>query len=332
MRGLGGGGGGSAKTGAEFGDLAVRFSQLELTPLDQIDPETVVVTASMVGAPAAQEKFVSPADMMRCVELFTQSTGIRPGGIVTNENGGGSTFNGWLEASMLGIPLIDAPCNGRAHPTGVMGSLNLHRDPNYITTMTCVGGRKELGRHVECTVTGSIDHCSKLVRAAAVEAGGLVAVIRNPVKASFLQKNSAVGGLSLAIETGRRYSQGLEKSVENGVQEVCEFLGGEILAHGPVEEYQLRSEGGFDVGVVKIGGYEMSFWNEYIISMTLMSSTNAPRTLPVGLLNLMQAQQSAAQYGTMYAGLVLVMLPTLILYICVQKQLTQGMTVGGLKG
>ena len=76
----------------------------------------------------------------------------------------------------------------------------------------------------------------------------------------------------------------------------------------------------------------LSFWNEYIISMTLLSSTSGPRTLPVGLLNLMQAQQSAAQYGTMYAGLVLVMLPTLILYICVQKQLTQGMTVGGLKG
>lgn len=76
----------------------------------------------------------------------------------------------------------------------------------------------------------------------------------------------------------------------------------------------------------------LSFWNEYIISMTLMSSAKGSRTLPVGLLNLMQAQQSAAQYGTMYAGLVLVMLPTLILYICVQKQLTQGMTVGGLKG
>ena len=32
------------------------------------------------------------------------------------------------------------------------------------------------------------------------------------------------------------------------------------------------------------------------------------------------------------AGLVLVMLPTLILYICVQNQLTKGMTMGGLKG
>ena len=76
----------------------------------------------------------------------------------------------------------------------------------------------------------------------------------------------------------------------------------------------------------------LSFWNEYIISMTLMTDINGPKTLPVGLLNLMQAQQSAAQYGMMYAGLVLVMLPTLILYICVQNKLTQGMTMGGLKG
>ena len=76
----------------------------------------------------------------------------------------------------------------------------------------------------------------------------------------------------------------------------------------------------------------LSFWNEYIISMTLMNSATGGKTLPVGLLNLMQAQQSAAEYGTMYAGLVLVMLPTLILYICVQKKLIQGMTVGGLKG
>ena len=76
----------------------------------------------------------------------------------------------------------------------------------------------------------------------------------------------------------------------------------------------------------------LSFWNEYIISMTLMSSATGQKTLPVGLLNLMQAQQSAAQFGILYAGLVLVMLPTLILYICVQKKLTQGMTVGGLKG
>lgn len=75
----------------------------------------------------------------------------------------------------------------------------------------------------------------------------------------------------------------------------------------------------------------LSFWNEYIISMTLLPDVSA-KTLPVGLMNLMKAQNAAAQYGQMYAGLVMVMLPTLILYICVQKKLTQGMTLGGLKG
>lgn len=76
----------------------------------------------------------------------------------------------------------------------------------------------------------------------------------------------------------------------------------------------------------------LSFWNEYIIAMTLLSNPNGSKTLPVGLMNLMKAQNAAAQYGQMYAGLVMVMLPTLILYICVQKKLTQGMTLGGLKG
>ncbi|MDT2738424.1 carbohydrate ABC transporter permease [Enterococcus canintestini] len=73
----------------------------------------------------------------------------------------------------------------------------------------------------------------------------------------------------------------------------------------------------------------LSFWNEYIIALTLIPGPN--KTLPVGLINLMAGQKAAANYGQLYAGLVIVMLPTLILYILVQKQLTQGMTVGGNK-
>ncbi len=76
----------------------------------------------------------------------------------------------------------------------------------------------------------------------------------------------------------------------------------------------------------------LSFWNEYILSMTLLTTPNGARTLPVGLMNLMKAQNAAAHYGQMYAGLVIVMLPALILYIFVQKKLTKGMTLGGLKG
>ena len=76
----------------------------------------------------------------------------------------------------------------------------------------------------------------------------------------------------------------------------------------------------------------LAYWNEYIISMTMLTDPNGARTLPVGLLNLMKAQNAKAEYGQMYAGMVMVMVPTLILYMCVQKKLTQGMTLGGLKG
>lgn len=75
----------------------------------------------------------------------------------------------------------------------------------------------------------------------------------------------------------------------------------------------------------------LSFWNEYIISMTLLTKQEY-KTLPVGLMQLMQAQKAAANYGRLYAGLIIVMLPTLLLYIAVQKKLLEGMSLGGLKG
>ena len=46
---------------------------------------------------------------------------------------------------------------------------------------------------------------------------------------------------------------------------------------------------------------------------------------------LMADAKSQANFGVMYAGLVIVMIPTLVLYICVQKKITQGMSIGGMK-
>lgn len=73
----------------------------------------------------------------------------------------------------------------------------------------------------------------------------------------------------------------------------------------------------------------LAFWNEYVIAFTFMDKENA--TLAVGAKYLMAASKSQANHGVMYAGLVIIMLPTLILYIIVQKKLTQGMSLGGLK-
>ncbi|MCI1892403.1 MAG: carbohydrate ABC transporter permease [Schleiferilactobacillus harbinensis] len=73
----------------------------------------------------------------------------------------------------------------------------------------------------------------------------------------------------------------------------------------------------------------LSYWNDYIISLTLIPGAN--RTLQVGLLNLMTAQKAAANYGRLYAGMVIVMVPALILYGFIQKAMLEGMATGGSK-
>lgn len=74
----------------------------------------------------------------------------------------------------------------------------------------------------------------------------------------------------------------------------------------------------------------LAYWNEYIMALTLLTD-ESKRTLPVGLTFLQGAERTLTDYGKVYAGLVIVMLPTLILYIIIQKKITEGMTLGGLK-
>ena len=54
--------------------------------------------------------------------------------------------------------------------------------------------------------------------------------------------------------------------------------------------------------------------------------------LPVGLANLYEIQRYATDWGALFAALVLALIPTVILFIVGQKQLVQGLSVGGVKG
>ena len=259
----GGGGGGDPVKGRKYAKIAVEYSDLRLIPIEEIDDDAVLLTASLVGAPNAKDQFMTARDLAYTIEMIKKNTDLKLGGIITNEQGGEASVNGWLQAAISGLPLVDAPCNGRAHPTGVMGSMNLHKQKDYKTVQACVGGNPETGDHVECFFEGSIEHTSKLVRMASIEAGGLVAVARNPVTAAYAKENCAIGGVSFAIETGKAFRKGLETSVEEAVKNVCEFLGGSILAKGEVKNFSIETTGGFDVGYAEVDGCQLTFWNEY---------------------------------------------------------------------
>jgi N-acetylglucosamine transport system permease protein len=74
----------------------------------------------------------------------------------------------------------------------------------------------------------------------------------------------------------------------------------------------------------------LAYWNDFVIAVTLLPGDN--KTVQVGLLNLMTAQRAAADYGRLYAGMVIVVVPVIIIYAVLQKRLAENENSGGVKG
>lgn len=72
-------------------------------------------------------------------------------------------------------------------------------------------------------------------------------------------------------------------------------------------------------------------WNDYIYAMTYVPSASK-RTLSVGLVKLTSMATYKTDWGALFAGLVIVMLPSIIIYILFQSQIQKGLTSGGIKG
>ncbi len=72
----------------------------------------------------------------------------------------------------------------------------------------------------------------------------------------------------------------------------------------------------------------ISHWNETLLSLTLMQSTEN-YTLPVALISFIQQQTySGADWGGLFAGLVIVVMPMLVVYLWLGRRLTEGLTLG----
>lgn len=72
-------------------------------------------------------------------------------------------------------------------------------------------------------------------------------------------------------------------------------------------------------------------WNDYLFAMTFITN-DSKRTLPVGLVRLTETLQFKTEWGALFAGLVIIMTPSIIIYSLFQSQLTKGLTAGSVKG
>jgi len=72
-------------------------------------------------------------------------------------------------------------------------------------------------------------------------------------------------------------------------------------------------------------------WNEYFLAVLLLNDS-ARMTISVGLYFMKAQQGYAANWVGMLAGLIIVLLPSIIFFLILQKQIASGLTVGALKG
>lgn len=82
--------------------------------------------------------------------------------------------------------------------------------------------------------------------------------------------------------------------------------------------------------LVTLGAYGfLTTWNMYLWPL-LMTTNSSVRTVQIGLKQL-QSQEMSTEWGVVMAGVIVVIIPTLLLLFLGQKQLQKGLSQGALK-
>jgi N-acetylglucosamine transport system permease protein len=75
----------------------------------------------------------------------------------------------------------------------------------------------------------------------------------------------------------------------------------------------------------------ITIWNEYFMSLIFANKTTV-RPVAVGLYNMIQSMRYTGDWGGMFASVVIVFLPTFVLYIFLSDKIIKGVTAGAIKG
>jgi ABC-type glycerol-3-phosphate transport system permease component len=75
----------------------------------------------------------------------------------------------------------------------------------------------------------------------------------------------------------------------------------------------------------------LSAWNQYLWPLVI-TNEESMRTAQIGIRFFLVNQERNTDWGAIMAGTVIVMIPTLVIFLFAQKQLVKGIAASGLKG
>ena len=247
----GGSGVASSARHRDLGEAALRIGPVHLQPIEDFTEDDALLVSTAVGAPG-QGGRTEPRDAVDAARALVEASGCQPKGVIPGHVPG---LYAWIIAAALRIPVADAATNGRAHPTVKMGGMGLASQPNArLWQAGCAADLRVL-------VHGDLMKSSNVMRAAAVQNGGLINAVRGPFAAGFVRRHGATGAITFGLELGAAM---LAQEGGARVAAAARFLQGRVLADGPVLENSVRYENGFDVGAIRIGEVTLGVYNEFM--------------------------------------------------------------------
>ncbi|HEX9476710.1 MAG TPA: DUF917 family protein [Candidatus Dormibacteraeota bacterium] len=259
------GGGGWVSHGEVMAGEATRSGTPILCSVDEIPDDALVVTVTAIGAPGAAGWEIQPLDYVNALKLVMERAHAPVVAVLTAQNGASTTINGWIQSAVLGVKVLDAAGDVRAHPTGKLGGMGLTERPGYTTVQAVAGGNRKLHGELRLVAEGSIVTTSNVLRDVSVRVGGFIAAARNPVEAAWVKKHAAIGAITYALDLGRAMQAAKASGPRAVIEAACKQTGGAILAEGPARiTIPMRTEGGFDHGSFGVGGLTLRYLNEYM--------------------------------------------------------------------
>jgi len=238
-----------------------------MDPADLADDDRVAVVSNM-GAPlVGQERLTDPATIARAVTMMEEVIGRRFSAIMSLEIGGGNALQPFMAAALLGRPVVDADCMGRAFPEAQMTSFAIHDLRMY--PLTLVDVRENA---VVVARAASWKWMERLSRTACVAVGSIAATCKAPRTGKEVKECAILGSTSKAMRIGRTV-QAARRAHRDPIDAVVDAEHGRLLFQGKIADVARRATEGFLRGTAKLDGlgdfrgrrFELAFQNEFAV-------------------------------------------------------------------
>lgn len=85
-------------------------------------------------------------------------------------------------------------------------------------------------------------------------------------------------------------------------------------------------------GIITVSIFNfINIWNEYFMSL-IFANSNSTRPVAVGLYSMINSMKYTGDWAGMFASVIIVFLPTFLLYLFLSEKIIAGVTGGGIKG